>query len=116
MKQEDLFSILRDAMATGNPSKAIERQEERGQQALIQGNQLPTKGLTEVANALGIRVIGVDDNDPLFSAVLLPHGWKIAATDHTMWSDLLDETGTKQAAIFFKAAAYDREATIHLVS
>jgi hypothetical protein len=42
----------------------------------------------------------------------LPAGWKKVATEHSMWSDLLDDQGRKRAAIFFKAAFYDYSAFI----
>lgn len=54
------------------------------------------------------------DYDDLFIQALLPAGWKKEATDHSMWSDLLDEQGRKRGGIFYKAAFYDRRADMHL--
>jgi hypothetical protein len=43
-------------------------------------------------------------------SVKLPEGWHIKATDHSMWSNLVDDKGRNRASIFYKAAFYDREA------
>ena len=45
--------------------------------------------------------------------VKLPAGWKKQATDHSMWSKLLDESGAVVASIFYKAAFYDRIAEMN---
>lgn len=94
-------------------SGAIESQEAQGQQQLTQSSQLPTHGLTkEMAEKHGIAIVGQSAGDPLFQDVVLPDGWKIQPTDHSMWSDLLDASGQKVAGIFYKAAFYDRCASI----
>lgn len=54
------------------------------------------------------------DEDPLFIRVTLPAGWKIAPTNHSMHSDLLDDKGRQRASIFYKAAYYDRRADMTL--
>lgn len=96
----------------GNPG-AIERQEAQGQQELAASSQLPREGLGEAhTKEFGIKVLGTSQ-DPLFEDVRLPEGWKIQPTSHSMWSDLLDASGVKRAAIFYKAAFYDRNATIY---
>ena len=59
-----------------------------------------------------IQVVGPSKGDDLFTDVKLPQGWRIQPTNHSMWSDLLDEAGVKRAAIFYKAAFYDRSAFI----
>lgn len=60
---------------------------------------------------MGIEIIsGADD---LFWNVKLPDNWKIVATDHTMWNDLLDDQNRKRATFFYKAAFYDRDAFIN---
>lgn len=66
----------------------------------------------EKLEQMGIK-FGADVDD-LFVTVQLPEGWKKKATDHAMWSDLLDDNGRKRAAIFYKAAFYDRRAHISL--
>jgi hypothetical protein len=92
-------------------SNAIEMQEGEGQRELVKSAQLPTRGLNDPALSM-ITVVGPTEGDPLFSDVVLPAGWRKQATSHAMWSDLLDEKGWKRAAIFYKAAFYDRSAHI----
>lgn len=90
---------------------SIEAMEARGQRELTQATQLPREGYNEFGRAavLGFEVIG-DGADPLFYDVRMPEGFRIQATDHSMWSDLLDAEGKKVASIFYKAAYYDRRA------
>lgn len=54
------------------------------------------------------------DGDPLFREAKLPAGWKKVATDHAMWSKILDDKGRERCAIFYKAAFYDRKATLNV--
>ena len=98
----------------GNPG-AIEFQEAIGQEELCNSDCLPVKGSDdEKIQALPIEWGEVVPGDDLFKSVKLPKGWKIKPTDHSMWSDLVDDSGKKQAAIFYKAAFYDRRAHIHV--
>lgn len=60
---------------------------------------------------MGITI--VDEYDDLFWNVILPEGWKIEATDHSMWNNLFDNKGRKRANFFYKAAFYDRDAFIN---
>lgn len=60
---------------------------------------------------MGITV--VEEYDDLFWNVTLPEGWKIEATDHSMWNNLFDNKGRKRANFFYKAAFYDRDAFIN---
>lgn len=105
----------------GNPN-AIEAQEKQGQDELTAKReicQLPAKinpnGWPEHEYPkLGIEVIGRTKGDNLFFDVRLPKGWEIKPTAHSMWSELVDETGKERASIFYKAAFYDREAFINI--
>lgn len=63
---------------------------------------------------LGIKVLGESPGDPKFVDCELPAGWKIKPTDHSMWSQLLDEQNHERGAIFYKAAFYDRKAHFNL--
>lgn len=99
----------------GNPG-AILAQESRGQKELVNSAQLPTQ--CSAADRAKLEAAGVvfgepTKGDPLFCAATLPAGWKKVATDHSMWSDLVDETGKKRGSIFYKAAFYDRSATLY---
>lgn len=98
----------------GGDPESIERLEAQGQQQLVASSQLPAEGLTpEEAARHHIQIIGPSKGDGLFMDVVLPKGMEKRATNHSMWSDLVNESGEKIAAIFYKAAFYDRRAFIH---
>lgn len=100
-------------LAAATPG-GIEAQEARGQQELVNSSTLPKECPRADLEAMGM-VFGADVDD-LFTSVTLPPGWSKAATEHHMWSDLLDDKGRRRAAIFYKAAFYDRRADMHLVT
>lgn len=58
-------------------------------------------------------IVVIEEYDDLFWNVELPEGWKIEATDHSMWNNLFDDKGRKRANFFYKAAFYDRDAFIN---
>lgn len=101
-------------------SGGIEAQEADGQAELVRAEQIPVEIMTsspelyaenkEIYAKLGIEVIGQSDGDELFYDVRLPDGWKIEATEHSMWSLLLDNFGRRRGSVFYKAALYDRKA------
>jgi hypothetical protein len=101
-------------LLAGTADGAIERQEARGQANLVLTQVLPTNmhGNRAVLEAWGITFGEPFPNDPLFCPAQLPDGWRKVATDHRMWTDLVDARGLKRASIFYKAAAYDREAFV----
>lgn len=99
-----------ELLILGNPA-AIESQEARGQSQLVESQQLPRKGI-EALEKLGVKVIHRHGHDSLFCDVELPQGWTKRATDHSMWSELVDDKGQVVASIFYKAAFYDRDAFI----
>lgn len=120
-----LFDAFLYAQEGESPSKAIENQEKRGQQMVVEYRRLPkatnycsgyhkhddfefTKAQYE---KMGIKVI--DEYDDMFWNVQLPDGWKIEATSHPLWNDLIDDKGRKRASFFYKAAFYDRDAFIN---
>jgi hypothetical protein len=98
----------------------IERQEANGQFEFVMSESLPAAGtvLEKFRGELPDRKTLTDLGfvfgavNGLFVQCKLPNGWKKRATDHSMWSELLDDKGRKRAAIFYKAAFYDREAFI----
>ena len=98
----------------GDPA-AIENQEANGQRELVEGAQLPVE-ITgkEILEKAGIKFGESLPDDPLFCYAELPKGWKKQATEHSMWSDLVDDKGVVRATIFYKAAFYDRRATMHV--
>ena len=94
----------------------IEAQEAAGQARVCAHNdRLPVRGTEEREKweALGF-VFGeqLTGNDSIFVACTFPPGWKLKPTEHSMWSDLVDDKGVERAMMFFKAAFYDYNAHI----
>ena len=111
-------------MGAPGHSGLIENMEAEGQRELAgQVDQLPTEGLTKNRwgdkgsdtpwEAMGIKIGEPVEGDEIWTSVTLPAGWSIKPTEHSMWSDLVDDKGRKRGAIFYKAAFYDRSAHIH---
>lgn len=90
----------------------IEAQEKRGQMQQAVMETLPIKGTCgedrKRFESLGFVFGECADN--LFINVQFPKGWKKIPTDHSMWSDIIDDKGRKRGAIFYKAAFYDMDA------
>lgn len=106
--------VLAEAMMLGS-SGSIERQEADGQRELVNASVLPIDGtqkLRPILEANGGSIGEPVAGDTIFVNVVLPAGWTKVATDHSMWSNLLDGKGRKRAGIFYKAAFYDRSAHI----
>jgi hypothetical protein len=57
---------------------------------------------------MGIKIL--DENDDLFLNVVLPDGWEVKPTEHSMWNDVIDENGRKRISFFYKGSFYDRDA------
>lgn len=97
-------------------SGGIEAQERAGQTSFVGNTTLP-KDMSFANSQETLKQMGITlgaEVDDLFVEAQLPDGWTKRATDHAMWSDLLDEKGRKRAAIFYKAAFYDRNARMSL--
>ena len=116
--QDPMFNLL----ATMSPrGRGIEEQEAQGQRQLVASSQLPSKNngrenVIDFYKGIGIEVIGETKGDKMFLDVRLPEGWAIKPTDHSMWSNLIDNNGAERASIFYKAAFYDRDAFINMNS
>lgn len=102
------FTDFRAAVTPGG----IEAQEAAGQAIFVSNATLPKDCNRDMLALMGVK-FGADVDD-LFVMAQLPDGWKKQATEHSMWSDLLDENGRKRASIFYKAAFYDRKAHMNL--
>ena len=101
----------------GGSSHAIESQEAQGQTELVNSDVLPTKiseDGKERLEAAGVVFGKICDGDELFQDVTLPEGWEKQPTEHSMWSELIDDKGKKRASIFYKAAFYDRKAFMQI--
>lgn len=110
------MSVLADAMFMGS-SQAIEHSEAQGQKELCQSEVLPAEFMYSKKEDLekqGVVFGNVVKGDTMFQHVTLPKGWKIRPTEHSMWTELVDEKERVRASIFYKAAFYDRSAHISL--
>jgi hypothetical protein len=110
-RKEDEWDLLIRGLERGSSSRAIMDQEKTGQESFVESTTLPTViSGKEILEAAGVKFLGLVEDDALFQYVQLPAGWKKVATDHSMWSTLVDEKGRERASIFYKAASYDRRA------
>lgn len=132
--KEDPHVTLIDGMARAasgeHPSGAIEASEARGQQQLVASESIPTEwggmfGSTEAAKKyraerdailveMGFELGEPFPDDPLFRPAKLPEGWRKKGTGHAMHSDILDADGYERVGMFYKAAFYDRKASLSL--
>lgn len=107
---------IENMMVASVPQGAgIVAQEKQGQRELVASDTLPTEGLEAIRDMLernGGKILTVVAGDPLFTVVELPKGWVKKGTDHDMHSELLDDKDRTRAGIFYKAAFYDRRASI----
>ncbi len=113
---ENPIDFLVLAMVTGT-SNAIERQEAEGQESFVESATLPvdmSRKDKQILMDCGVKFGEVVEGDPLFQYAKLPEGWTVSGTDHSMHSELLDENSNKRAGIFYKAAFYDRSASLQL--
>lgn len=103
----------------GNPD-AILAQEARGADSFVTSDTLPTdiSNRTEAEaylKTLGFKFLGPVPNDKLFQYVKFPEGWKRKPdSDDPRHITLLDNKDRKRGYIFYKAAFYDRKASMHL--
>lgn len=96
----------------------IEASERRGQRELVDSTVLPADlndDRREDFERLGFVFGEPVEDDPLFLSATLPEGWKKRLTDHSMWSEIVDEKDRPRVLVFYKAAFYDRGAHMELV-
>lgn len=107
---------LLGAMSDGR-SGYITGMEAAGQRQLVASTSLPAS-MTPAEDdylAVGFTFGPADESDPLFRPATLPAGWRKKASDHNMWSDVVDDLGRRRVAVFYKAAFYDRRASMQLI-
>lgn len=109
---------MENFVAAATPG-GIEAQEKRGQIEQSFLETLPKdlgqrfgRDAKPLLEKLGFRFGG--DYDDLFFKCEFPTGWRKKPTEHSMWSEIVDEKGRKRGMIFYKAAFYDRSAHAHL--
>ncbi len=108
------------ALATGDVENffvaitqgGIEAQESGGQLDFVKSQTLPIYCPKEDLESLGFVFEGTVDD--LFVNVKFPEGWTIRPTDHSMWSELIDQRANARASIFYKPAFYDSHAQMNL--
>lgn len=106
------------AMASGrdpmdSTPDAIVASEKAGQQRLVNGAMLPVDMRnTTIAKLEGLGFV-FGKAGRLFIEATMPEGWKKEATDHDMWSLILDDQGNERASVFYKAAWYDESAILY---
>ncbi len=112
---EELRQRLTDEVTLGAAEGSIERQEAEGQRELLHSDSLPTDGSDNPAiAALGFTFGEPDSADPMFRPATLPDGWRREGSDHSMWSYIVDADGYRRVGIFYKAAFYDRSASMSI--
>jgi hypothetical protein len=96
-------------------SDRTEADERRGTQQLAASGQfLPVDGPRAELEALGFVFGAPKHGDPLFVHVAFPDGWSMQISDHSMWNYVVDGTGKRRVAVFYKAAFYDRNAKCYI--
>lgn len=104
-------------------SDAIYASEARGQKQFVASESLPTNVngyrprdsklcVDADLEEMGIELGEPFEDDEVFRPAKLPEGWTREGTDHSMWSNILDEQGHIRLNIFYKAAFYDRSAHV----
>lgn len=99
-----------DALAPGD----IEAQEKAGQLNELKRQTLPLDLSPSRLTWESLGFVFHEPVDDLFVSVTFPAGWKKRATDHSMWTDIIDNEGHRRGGIFYKAAFYDQRAGAHL--
>ena len=120
-QRDPLLHLLGGAAA--GTDRYIENMEAEGQRQLVASTTLPAQGNDypgrktnwEMLEAMGVVRGEPVDGDALFVHATLPAGWAKRATDHSMWSEIVDDRGVTRAMVFYKAAYYDRRAHVRVI-
>jgi len=105
---------LDDAITAIIPG-GIEVQEAQGNQAFVANGTLPKCSGKDKEYLEQMGVVFGDDADDIFVNVQLPDGWAKQPGEDSRGSYLVDNHLNKRASIFYKAAFYDRYASISLL-
>jgi hypothetical protein len=95
----------------------IEAQEAQGKREFAKSDVLPAEMCGGEAPYLALGFVLGDPvpGDDLFRYGKLPPGWrKDEDTGHSMHTNIRDEKGRLRGSIFYKAAFYDRKASMNL--
>jgi hypothetical protein len=110
----DPFTHFLGLLSDGQ-DKYITGMEAAGQSQFVTSAAMPKDSPWDQLEALGFVRGDAVAGDDLFVSATLPEGWSKQATDHSMWSKIVDQRGIERVSIFYKAAFYDRKAFSHLV-
>lgn len=102
--------------------RGLAQMEAEGQRQLVQSASLPADLASlstraedfALMTSWGFELGSPFPDDPMFMPVKLPPGWSKKASDHDMWSHVVDAKGRERIAVFYKAAPYDRRAFMRL--
>ena len=114
-KREEMSAILMLARALSGEKNVRENMEAEGQQEAVNRTMLAKRMYPSRADweSLGFTFVDIPDDNVLCHAEL-PEGWSIEATSHSMHINILDANGLKRGSMFYKAAFYDRNASMSL--
>lgn len=91
-------------IAAGLFSGGIEAQEKRGQDIFVASDILPVNMMygcsIEKLKFLGVKFKEILSDDNIFIECRFPEGWRKVLTDHSMWSNLVNENDEIVANIF----------------
>lgn len=115
----------------GNTSNYIEGMEQSGQQQFLKSDLLPANA-GRVWSGEGDGMLGINgwdvleqwgfqrgesvEADPLFVHATLPQGWSRKGSEHAMHSTIVDDRGVERVSVFYKAAFYDRRASMSVIT
>jgi hypothetical protein len=101
-------------MVLAGMGQSVENMEAAGARELQMSDLLPTDmGDRKPYEEMGIVFGEINPKDPLFTFATIPQGWKkISDKNDPRHMHLVDETGKKRVYIFYKAASYDRTASM----
>ncbi|MFB4294831.1 hypothetical protein ACBI99_44880 [Nonomuraea sp. ATR24] len=117
MKSPSIFNLHDPADQVFFLLGGVEALEDEGQQQFLASDVIPTEvhGCTDAdLIELGFELGDVVPGDPLFRYAKLPPGWKRCPEEDPRGSYLVDGHGNRRASIFYKAAFYDRKASMSI--
>lgn len=114
-KRDQLTHIV-GAMSQGSEGY-IEGMEAQGQKQVVADSEvMPADGSWEMLRVFGFGEPVPIEGDDMFVRTTLPEDWSKQSTNHSMWSEVIDERGLRRVAVFYKAAFYDRSAHFQVIN
>ena len=104
----DPATHIAGAQSAGSSAAYITDMEAAGRQQLAESDLMPAKGDWADLEQLGFTNRGPVPDDPIFVHADIPAGWRREGLK------ILDERGLARVEIAYKAAFYDRGATVYL--